>query len=62
MKIYSEIRYIFGPNSFFQILLVMLESTHFKAPDGSGNGKWITMDLTRSSSGPFNAKGVEGLG
>jgi hypothetical protein len=25
-------------NSFFQILFVLLESTHFKAPDGSENG------------------------
>jgi hypothetical protein len=40
-KIYSEIRYIFGPNKFFQILFVLLESTHFKAPDGSKNGNCI---------------------
>jgi hypothetical protein len=52
-KTYSEICYIFGPNSFFQILFVPLESTHFKAPNGSENGKWIKMDLTRSSLGHF---------
>jgi hypothetical protein len=40
-KIYSEIRYIFGPNKFFQILFVLLESTHFKEPDGSENEKCI---------------------
>jgi hypothetical protein len=40
-KIYSEIRYIFGPDSFFQILFVLLESTHFKAPGNSEKGKWI---------------------
>jgi hypothetical protein len=26
MKAYSEIRYIFGPNSFFKILFVLLEN------------------------------------
>jgi hypothetical protein len=34
-------------------LFVLLESTHVKAPDSSENGKWIKMDLTRSSPGPF---------
>jgi hypothetical protein len=34
-------------------LFVLLESTHFKAPDSSENGKWIKMDLTSSSPGPF---------
>jgi hypothetical protein len=38
---------------FFQILFVLLESTHFKEPDGSENEKRIEMDLTRSSPGPF---------
>jgi hypothetical protein len=37
---YSETCYIFGPNSFFEILFVLLESTQFKAPDGSQNGNW----------------------
>jgi hypothetical protein len=32
-------------NSFFQILLVVLDSTHFKAPDGSEDWKWIKMNL-----------------
>jgi hypothetical protein len=31
-----------------------LESTHVKAPDGSGNGKWIKMDLTPSFPEPFS--------
>jgi hypothetical protein len=44
-KTYSEIRYIFGPNSRFRILFVLLESTHFKAPDGIENGKWIKNGL-----------------
>jgi hypothetical protein len=35
--------------SFFKILFVLLEITHFKAPDGSENGKWIKIDLTSSS-------------
>jgi hypothetical protein len=48
-KTYSEIRFIFGPNSFFQIQFVLLESTHFEAPDDSENGKWIKMDLTSFS-------------
>jgi hypothetical protein len=52
-KTYSEIRYIFGPNSFFQILFVLLESTHFKAPEGSVHGKWMKMDLTLSSPRPL---------
>jgi hypothetical protein len=38
-KTYSEIRYIFGPNSFFQIVFVLLESARFKTPDGSEKGK-----------------------
>jgi hypothetical protein len=37
-KTYSEIRYISGPNMSDQILFVLLESTHFKAPNGSENG------------------------
>jgi hypothetical protein len=41
MKTYYEMCYIFGPNSVFQILLVLLECTYFKAPDGNENGKWI---------------------
>jgi hypothetical protein len=44
-KTYSEIRYIFGPNSFFQILFVLLESTHFKAADSSENEIWIKNGL-----------------
>jgi hypothetical protein len=32
---------------------VLLESTHFKARDGRENGKWIKIDLTLSSPGPF---------
>jgi hypothetical protein len=32
---YSKIPYTFGPISFFQLLFVLLESTHFKAPDSS---------------------------
>jgi hypothetical protein len=44
---------MFGPNSFFQILFMQLESTQFKAPDCSKNGKWIKMDLRRSSPGRF---------
>jgi hypothetical protein len=32
----NETRYIFGPNSFFQILFVMLESTHFKTWEETG--------------------------
>jgi hypothetical protein len=51
-KTYSEIRYIFRPNSFFKIRFVLLESTHFKKRDSSENGKWIKMDLTRSSLDP----------
>jgi hypothetical protein len=41
-----------GSSSFFKILFVLLEITQFKAPDGSENGKWIKIDLTRSSPGP----------
>jgi hypothetical protein len=36
-KTCSEIRYIFGLNSFFEILFVLLESTHLEIPDGSEN-------------------------
>jgi hypothetical protein len=39
MKTYFENRYIFGPNSFFQILFVSLENTHFKGPEGNKNVK-----------------------
>jgi hypothetical protein len=42
-----------GPHSCFQILFVLLKSTHFKAPDGGENENWIKMDLTLSFSGLF---------
>jgi hypothetical protein len=45
-KTYPEIHYIFGPNSFFQILFVLLEGTHFTAQDGSENGSWIKKKWT----------------
>jgi hypothetical protein len=35
IKTYSEIHYIFGPNSFFRILFMLLGSTHIKAAYGS---------------------------
>jgi hypothetical protein len=38
---------------FFPILFVLLESTQFKAPEGSKNGKQIRMELTGSYPGPF---------
>jgi hypothetical protein len=39
-------------------MFMLLESnlTRFKAPDGSENGKWIKMNLTHSSPGPFICK------
>jgi hypothetical protein len=52
-KTYSEIRYIFGPNSVFQILFLLLESTQFRAQDDSKNGKCLKMDSPRSYPGPF---------
>jgi hypothetical protein len=53
MKTYSEIRFIFEPNSFFGIMFVALESKNFKTPDSRKNGKWIKMDLIHFYSGPF---------
>jgi hypothetical protein len=58
-KTYSEVRYNFGPVSFFQILFVLLETTHHKPPRGSKNGKCMKMDITRSSPGPFTPSHVE---
>jgi hypothetical protein len=57
-KTNSEIRYIFGPNSFSQIPYELLESTKFKTPDDSKNGKWIKLDLTCS---PLEASFVKRL-
>jgi hypothetical protein len=51
-KTYSDIRYIFGPNSFFQILFVLLEIAHFKGTDGSENENEQKMDLARSPLDP----------
>jgi len=52
-KTYYEIRNIFGPNSFFQIQFVLLETRHIKATHSKENGKGIKMYLTRSSPGTF---------
>jgi hypothetical protein len=35
------------------MLFLLLENAHFKATNGSENGKEIKMDLTSSSSGPL---------
>jgi hypothetical protein len=34
-------------------MFMLLEITCFKAPDGSKNGKWIKMDLTRHPDPSF---------
>jgi hypothetical protein len=44
-KTCSGIRYFFGLSMFLQIIFVLLESTHFKAPDGSEDRKWIKNGL-----------------